>query len=65
MDNSDISIEAKEIRPEENLQTIIFKPQESLQKNAKYIFTVSGEVKDHAGNNMLADETWSFVTSEL
>jgi hypothetical protein len=61
-DGSTQSIEPKEIKLEENGQTMLFKAKEDLEKNTKYIATVSKEVKDQAGNKMVSDETWSFTT---
>jgi Bacterial Ig-like domain len=61
-DGSTQSIEPKEIKLEENGQTVLFKAKEDFEKNTKYIATVSKQVKDEAGNKMVSDETWSFTT---
>jgi hypothetical protein len=61
-DGSTQNIEPKEIKLEENGQTIMFKAKEYLEKKTKYVATVSKEVKDEAGNKMVSDETWSFTT---
>jgi hypothetical protein len=62
-DGSNVNIDAEEIKVEENGQTVIFKPKGDLEKNTKYIVTVTKEVKDPAGNKMISDETWSFNTA--
>jgi hypothetical protein len=64
-DGSNININAEEIKAEENGQTIVFKPKGDLEKNTKYIVTVTREVKDQAGNKMVSDETWSFTTAPV
>jgi hypothetical protein len=64
-DGSNVNIDAEEIKAEDNHQTIIFKPKGDLEKNTKYIVTVTKEVKDQAGNKMVSDETWSFTTAAV
>jgi hypothetical protein len=61
-DGSPDNIEAEEIKLDENDQSVIFKPKGDLEKNSKYIVTISKEVKDQAGNKIASDETWSFTT---
>jgi hypothetical protein len=62
-DGSNVNIDAEEIKLEENSQTAIFRPKESLEKNTKNIVTLSREVKDQAGSKMASDEIWSFTTT--
>ena len=42
--------------------TVIFKPANPLSYATKYTATIATGVRDVAGNAMLADYTWSFIT---
>jgi hypothetical protein len=64
-DGSNVNIEAEEIKAEENGQTVVFKPKGDLEKNTKYLVTVTKEVKDQTGNKMVSAETWSFTTAAV
>lgn len=42
--------------------TATFKPDVALAINSPYVVTISGDVKDLAGNQMITKKTWAFTT---
>ena len=52
------------LRYDRETRTAIFSPSSPLAYGRRYTVTVTGKIKDGAGNTLLSGESWSFTTEE-